>query len=101
MHAARRARAAGSRVVVDLDYRADQWRSREEYESQVLRLVSHAHPAIGTEDEPAAATHERERAAARAERPLAGGPGPLGLNARAARARPYPRGQSPHRVAPL
>lgn len=101
MHAARRARAAGSRVVVDLDYRADQWRSREEYESQVLRLVSHAHLAIGTEDELAAATDERGRAAAGADRLLAGGPDAFVLKRGAEGARVYERGQAPVDVAPF
>ena len=94
MHAAERARAAGSRVVVDLDYRADQWRSREEYASQVLRLVSHAHLAIGTEDELTAATDDRGRSAAGAERLLANGPDAFVLKRGGEWARIYERGKS-------
>ena len=82
-------------------YRADQWRSREEYESQVLRLVSHAHLAIGTEDELAAATDDRGRAAAGAERLLAGGPDAFVLKRGAEGARVYERGQAPVDVAPF
>jgi 5-dehydro-2-deoxygluconokinase len=101
VHAATKARAAGSRVVVDLDYRADQWRSRDAYEEQVLPLVSHAHLAIGTEDELTAATGDRGRPAAGAERLLANGPDAFVLKRGGEGARVYERGKPPVDVAPF
>ena len=101
IHAAKKARAAGSRVIVDLDYRADQWRSREEYGNQVLELVSHAQLAIGTEDELTAATDDRGRAALGAERLLVKGPDAFVLKRGGEGARVYERGNPPVDVAPF
>lgn len=59
LFAAERATAAGRELFVDLDYRADQWKSRSEYSSLVCRLLSHAAIAVGTEEEViAAADHD-------------------------------------------
>lgn len=55
LFAAERARASGVDVLVDLDYRADQWRSRGEYAGLVGQLLSHAALAVGTEEEVMAA----------------------------------------------
>lgn len=54
-HAAARAKAAGARLVVDLDYRADQWPSVQEYARHVQRLLGGAAVAVGTEEEAIAA----------------------------------------------
>ena len=53
--AAERAAAAGVEVIVDLDYRADQWRARGEYSRLVSKLLSHATLTVGTEEEVMAA----------------------------------------------
>jgi ribosome-binding factor A len=52
---AERAAAAGVEVMVDLDYRADQWRARGEYSRLVSKLLSHATLTVGTEEEVIAA----------------------------------------------
>lgn len=54
--AAAAARAAGVPVVVDIDYRADQWDSAAAFSTQILTLLSAATMAVGTEEELAAAT---------------------------------------------
>jgi 5-dehydro-2-deoxygluconokinase len=56
MHAAARARAAATRVIVDSDYRPDQWPDRRAFATQVQQLLCHAHLAVGTEEERAAAS---------------------------------------------
>src|SRR5262249_36859593 len=53
--AADQAAAAGTQVLVDIDYRPDQWSTRSEYSSFVLRLLGKASLAVGTEEEIAAA----------------------------------------------
>jgi 5-dehydro-2-deoxygluconokinase len=53
--AAERAAAAGVEVMVDLDYRADQWRTRGDYSRLVSKLLSHATLTVGTEEEVIAA----------------------------------------------
>jgi 5-dehydro-2-deoxygluconokinase len=53
--AAATARAAGVPVVVDVDYRPDQWESAEAFASEVQPLLRSATIAIGTEEEIAAA----------------------------------------------
>ncbi len=59
LFAAERGTTAGVDVTVDLDYRADQWQARTEYSRLVVRLLSHATLAIGTEEEVvAAADHD-------------------------------------------
>ena len=54
--AAASARAAGVPVVVDIDYRPDQWDSAEAFSSQMRRLLPSATLAVGTEEELAAAS---------------------------------------------
>lgn len=54
--AAATARAAGGRVIVDLDYRPDQWRDRRTYATEIHALLADAHLAVGTEEEVSAAT---------------------------------------------
>jgi 5-dehydro-2-deoxygluconokinase len=54
--AAAAARAAGVPVVVDIDYRPDQWESAEAFAAQMRGLLRLATLAVGTEEELAAAT---------------------------------------------
>lgn len=56
-HAARRARDAGNRVIVDLDYRPDQWPTLEAFSAQVHALLRDAELAVGTEEEAIAAAN--------------------------------------------
>lgn len=73
MFAAERASAAGAEVLVDLDYRADQWTTAAEYSATVQRLLHHASIAVGTEEEVIAAAADRELARGVATL-LSGGP---------------------------
>ncbi len=54
--AAAAARAAGIPVVVDLDYRADQWDGAPAFSAQIQTLLRSATMAVGTEEELAAAS---------------------------------------------
>jgi 5-dehydro-2-deoxygluconokinase len=56
MHAAARARAASTRVIVDIDYRPDQWPDRRAFAAEVQKLLGQADLAVGTEEEIAAAS---------------------------------------------
>ena len=56
LHGASMAKAAGNRVLVDIDYRPDQWRERADFAEQVQQLLRRADLAVGTEEELAAAT---------------------------------------------
>ncbi len=58
--AAASARAAGVPVVVDIDYRPDQWDSAAAFSTQIRRLLRSATLAIGTEEELAAASGTSE-----------------------------------------
>ena len=55
LFAAERARSTGVEVLVDLDYRADQWATRSEYSALIGRLLSYSTLAVGTEEEVIAA----------------------------------------------
>jgi 5-dehydro-2-deoxygluconokinase len=54
-HAARRAREAATRVLIDMDYRPDQWSDRAAFSSQMLEVLGTVDVAIGTEEEVQAA----------------------------------------------
>jgi 5-dehydro-2-deoxygluconokinase len=56
LSAAAHARAASVPVVVDIDYRADQWADATAFSTQVQTLLRSATMAIGTEEELAAAS---------------------------------------------
>jgi 5-dehydro-2-deoxygluconokinase len=56
LRAAASARAAGVPVVVDIDYRADQWDSAAAFAAQMRWLLQSATLAVGTEEELAAAS---------------------------------------------
>jgi 5-dehydro-2-deoxygluconokinase len=58
LFAADRAAAAGVEVLVDIDYRPDQWPSRTEYSGWVLQLLARATIAVGTEEEVTAAADD-------------------------------------------
>jgi 5-dehydro-2-deoxygluconokinase len=55
LYAQERARAAGARVVLDLDYRADQWSDVRTYGAAVRVAAGRSCLVIGTEDEVCAA----------------------------------------------
>src|SRR6266550_2873603 len=64
--AAATARAAGVPIVVDLDYRPDQWDSAPAFAAQIQTLLRSATLAVGTEEELAAASGTADAAAAAA-----------------------------------
>ena len=61
--AAAMARAAGVPVVVDIDYRADQWDEVSTFSAQIRSLLQSATLAVGTEEELAAASGSTDVAA--------------------------------------
>jgi 5-dehydro-2-deoxygluconokinase len=61
--AAATARAAGVPVVVDIDYRADQWDDAAAFSTQMRTLLRSATLAVGTEEELAAASGAADVAA--------------------------------------
>jgi 5-dehydro-2-deoxygluconokinase len=61
--AAATARAAGVPVVVDIDYRADQWDNAAAFSTQMQTLLRSATLAVGTEEELAAASGAADVAA--------------------------------------
>lgn len=100
LFAAERAARAGVDVLVDLDYRADQWRARGEYAGLIDRLLAHATLAVGTEEEVmAAADHEDLDAAIR--RVLDASRGPLVVKRGGEGASIYRRGAGREDVAPF
>ncbi len=58
LFAAERAKAAGSDVFVDIDYRPDQWSSRADFASAIQQLLARASIAVGTEEEVIAAADD-------------------------------------------
>jgi len=67
LHAAASARAAGVPVVVDIDYRPDQWNSAAAFSTHMRVLLRSATLAVGTEDELAAAAETADVARGAAE----------------------------------
>ncbi|MEZ5284655.1 MAG: 5-dehydro-2-deoxygluconokinase [Vicinamibacterales bacterium] len=63
LHAAESARRHGALVVVDLDYRPDQWPAADAFAGEMTRLLAGADIVIGTEEEAAAATGRTDPAA--------------------------------------
>jgi 5-dehydro-2-deoxygluconokinase len=55
LHAARRARAAGARVVTDIDLRRDAWDSLDTFGDEIRGLLRLSHLGVGTEAETCAA----------------------------------------------
>jgi 5-dehydro-2-deoxygluconokinase len=58
LFAAETARAAGTRVILDVDYRSGLWPSEDAFGANVRALARRAHIAIGTEEELRAATNQ-------------------------------------------
>lgn len=58
--AAARARLAGAAVVVDIDYRDDQWDSAAAFAREMQQLLRSTSLAVGTEEEIVAASGERD-----------------------------------------
>ena len=93
MHAAQAARTASTLVIVDIDYRPNQWPDRKTFASNVQELLRRGDIAIGTEEELSAAfdgTLPRDDAAATI---LALGPKALILKCGGAGAIVYTRGE--------
>jgi 5-dehydro-2-deoxygluconokinase len=93
MHAATRAKAAETTVIVDIDYRPDQWPDRRTFASNVQRLLREADIAIGTEDEAAAAMDCDKSSDETAGAIVALGPRALILKRGAAGATVFTRGE--------
>jgi 5-dehydro-2-deoxygluconokinase len=60
LYAAEHARAAGTRVILDVDYRSGLWPSEDAFGANVRALARFAHIAIGTEEELRAATNQAD-----------------------------------------
>jgi 5-dehydro-2-deoxygluconokinase len=100
LFAADSAAAAGVEVIVDIDYRPDQWPGRAEYSGWVLQLLTRASLAVGTEEEVMAAADDDdiERAVARV---LAAGPRALVLKRGGKGASIYATGADRRDIAPF
>jgi 5-dehydro-2-deoxygluconokinase len=92
MHAAARAKRASTTVLVDIDYRPDQWPDRRTFASNVQALLRQADFAIGTEEELSAAVDGAMRGDDAAAAVLALGPGALVLKRGGAGATVYTPG---------
>jgi 5-dehydro-2-deoxygluconokinase len=79
MYAAARAQAASTSVIVDIDYRPDQWVDRTTFSSAMQSLLRHADIALGTEEEIAAAIDDDLPADKAAAWIMKSGPGTLVL----------------------
>jgi 5-dehydro-2-deoxygluconokinase len=98
LFAAEHARALGTRVVLDLDYRSGLWPSEDAYGTNVRALAARADLAIGTEDEVRAAANSADTEAA-VQRILGTGIELFVLKRGGNGARVYLRGQTPVDVA--
>jgi len=100
LFAAERAAGAGVQVMVDLDYRADQWPSRTEYSTLVRRMLAHATLTVGTEEEVIAAADD-DRLNEAIVKVLQASNGPLVVKRGANGASIYSQDQSRCDVAPF
>jgi len=100
LFAAERAASAGVEVMVDLDYRADQWSARREYSALVRRLLSRATLTVGTEEEVVAAADDDGLDAAIA-RVLESSQGPLVVKRGGKGASIYERDGARRDIAPF
>jgi 5-dehydro-2-deoxygluconokinase len=94
------ASAAGVPVVVDIDYRADQWSDATAFATEMQRLLRLATLAVGTEEELAAASATTESAAGAAI-VLQSGIEALVLKRGARGSTVFRSGQAPVDVAPF
>jgi 5-dehydro-2-deoxygluconokinase len=100
LFAAERARASGVDVLVDLDYRADQWASRAEFSGMMAKLLSNASLAVGTEEEVIAAA-DRDDLGVAIERVLGALHGPLVVKRGGRGASIYDRGGVRRDISPF
>lgn len=100
LFAADRANAADVEVIVDIDYRPDQWLSRTEYSGWVLQLLARASLAVGTEEEVMAAADDDDLESAVAC-VLASGPRALVLKRGGKGASIYAHGEAPLDIPPF
>jgi 5-dehydro-2-deoxygluconokinase len=100
LFAAERARASGADVLVDLDYRADQWASRAEFSGMMAKLLSNASLAVGTEEEVIAAA-DRDDLGVAIERVLGALHGPLVVKRGGRGASIYDRGGVRRDISPF
>jgi 5-dehydro-2-deoxygluconokinase len=101
MYAAARARSASTTVIVDIDYRPDQWVDRTTFASAIQSLLRHAHIALGTEEELAAAVDRSAAPDRTAASLLKSGPETVVVKRGKAGARVYTRGGSRIDVPPF
>jgi 5-dehydro-2-deoxygluconokinase len=101
MYAAARARAASTIVIVDIDYRPDQWVDRTTFASAMQSLLRHANIALGTEEELAAAMDHEVPADDAAGWALKSGPDTLVLKRGSKGSRVYTAGEQPIDVPPF
>jgi 5-dehydro-2-deoxygluconokinase len=101
MYAAARAGAASTDVIVDIDYRPDQWVDRATFASAVQSLLRHAQIALGTEDEICAALDRSLPADDAAAWVLASGPDTLILKRGSAGSSVYTKSGSRIDVPPF
>jgi 5-dehydro-2-deoxygluconokinase len=100
LFAAERARTSGVDVLVDIDYRADQWRSRSEYAAVMRPLLAHATLTVGTEEEVIAAADDDDLGTA-IERVLHAAQGPLVVKRGGKGASIYTRGGGRQDIPPF
>jgi 5-dehydro-2-deoxygluconokinase len=100
LFAATKAARAGVQVLVDIDYRPDQWSSRAEYSRLARQLLQSASLAVGTEEEICAAADcdDVERAI---DRVLECSTAPLVVKRGSRGATLFERGKAPRDVPPF
>ena len=100
LYAAEQARAAGQRVILDVDYRPGLWPSEDAFGANLRALARFAHIAIGTEEELRAATNQADVGDA-CTRMLETGIDLLVLKRGGDGARVFERGAAPQDVDPF
>jgi 5-dehydro-2-deoxygluconokinase len=101
MYAAARARAALTTVIVDIDFRTDKWVDQTTFSLAMQSLLRHAHIALGTEEEIAAASDGETSTDRAAAWILKDGPGTLVLKRGGQGSRIYTGGGHPIDVPPF
>ena len=76
LFAAEQASVSGTQVLVDIDYRPDQWPARADYSAAVRQLLARASLAVGTEEEIVAAA-DNDQLPAAIDTVLSSGPSAL------------------------
>jgi 5-dehydro-2-deoxygluconokinase len=101
LYAASRAQARSTKVIVDIDYRPDQWVDRTTFASAMQSLLRHADIALGTEEELAAAMDHELPADDSAAWTLKSGPETLVLKRGSEGSRVYTADAAPIDVPPF